>query len=425
MPDSPEPSRSVFRLGTVQVGAVRSLLEVGPLPVQPGMTLIAGRNDGGKTSLFDALNMLLNNVRIPAEARTTGATAAQPTYVMGEFGEDQAEATIRLRTRIADSGAVIREIEDRVHAGLDGAPEDMPLPKLRERMTALAITSPGGSAKAPYVESARQWLATRPVSEFQLRWRALSTPEAALLPRFSMFRSQEAVDPASQIQRLIAREARSIMAESYAPTLEPLSQELNADIAPSLEKIKDSILQYCPSIDSVDVTADFDFSRTAPVVTFVVRRGSEDILFEQLGDGQRQRITLALHRNELRALQEEGDGHPEIIAYDEPDTHLGYSSQRDLFDILSAQADIPHVQVLVATHSSNFIDERWLEADFAELREDSQTSFSNALLALFRERCRRFVGKPELGEALARQIDNEEVPAAVKDCLTALRRMTN
>ena len=55
MPDSPEPSRSVFRLDTVQVGAVRSLLEVGPLPVQPGMTLIAGRNDGGKTSLFDAL----------------------------------------------------------------------------------------------------------------------------------------------------------------------------------------------------------------------------------------------------------------------------------------------------------------------------------------------------------------------------------
>ena len=69
--------------------------------------------------------------------------------------------------------------------------------------------------------------------------------------------------------------------------------------------------------------------------------------------------------------------------------------------------------------------ERWLEADFAELREGSQASFSDALRALFCKRCRRFVGKPELGEALARQVGNEEVPAVVKDCLTTLRGMTN
>ena len=465
-------------------------------------------------------------------------------------------------------------------------------------MTALGVKSPGGAAKAPYLESTRQWLQTRPECEFQLRWRAQSTAEAVRLPRFSMFRSQEAADPASQIQRLIAREARSIMADSYATTLEPLSRNLNADIAPSLERIKESILEYCPTIDSVDATAEFDFTRTTPVVTFVVRKGNEDILFEQLGDGQRQRIILALHRSELHALQEEGEGRSQIIAYDEPDTHLDYSSQRDLFDILSAQANIPHVQVMVATHSSNFIDkvpltslvhlrldsfnrtiaelitaptdsnelaflesmasgigprnsaivgekafflvegateerffkiifrrtfesslvaagigvidaegkhgvrklietlavqwrratvafvdqdartapdrvitedwmkqlgfiedeslffvgekefedafsdrawasvanesfprkgggERWAEADFAELREGSEVSFSDALLALFRKRCRRYVGKPELGEALARQVSKEDIPAAVKDCLAALRVIAN
>ena len=598
MPNSAEPSPSAFRLCTVQVGAIRSLLEVGPLPVQGGMTVIAGRNDGGKTSLFDALNMLLNNIPIPAEARTTGATAEQPTHVVGEFRGDCKEATIRLRARIDDPRAVTREIEDRVHAGLGGALEDLSLQKLRERMAALGIKNPGGSAKPPYVESPRQWLETRPDCEFQLRWRALSKAEGILLPRFSVFRSQEAADPVSQIQRLVAREARRIMADSYSPTLKPLSRKLNADIAPSLERIKASILQYCPTIDSVDATAEFDFTRTTPVVTFVVRKGNEDILFEQLADGQRQRIILALHRSELQALQEEVRGHPQIIAYDEPDTHLDYSSQRDLFDILSAQATIPHVQVLVATHSSNFIDkvpltslvhfrlddinrtvaevitaptdgnelaflesmaagigprnsaivgekafflvegateegffkiifrrtfksslvgagigvieaegkqgvrklietltvqwrratvafvdqdaraapdrviteewmkklgliegeslffvgekefedafsdrawasvanesfprrdggDGWAEADFAELREGLDVSFSDALLALFRERCRRYVGKPELGEALAQQVSKEEIPAAVKDCLAALRVIAN
>ncbi len=45
-----------------------------------------------------------------------------------------------------------------------------------------------------------------------------------------------------------------------------------------------------------------------------------------------------------------------LLAYDEPDTHLDYQAQRELFGIIREQSELPHVQVAVATHSINLID---------------------------------------------------------------------
>ncbi len=45
-----------------------------------------------------------------------------------------------------------------------------------------------------------------------------------------------------------------------------------------------------------------------------------------------------------------------LLAYDEPDTHLDYQAQREPFEIIRGQGNLPHVQVVVATHSVNLID---------------------------------------------------------------------
>jgi putative ATP-dependent endonuclease of the OLD family len=45
-----------------------------------------------------------------------------------------------------------------------------------------------------------------------------------------------------------------------------------------------------------------------------------------------------------------------VIAYDEPDTHLDYRHQRDLVELIRAQASTPGVRIVVATHSLNLID---------------------------------------------------------------------
>jgi dTMP kinase len=44
------------------------------------------------------------------------------------------------------------------------------------------------------------------------------------------------------------------------------------------------------------------------------------------------------------------------MAFDEPDTHLDYKSQRQIFDVIKRFAELPAIQVVVCTHSLNFIE---------------------------------------------------------------------
>jgi len=44
------------------------------------------------------------------------------------------------------------------------------------------------------------------------------------------------------------------------------------------------------------------------------------------------------------------------MAFDEPDTHLDYKSQRAIFDVIRRFTDFPAIQVIVCTHSLNFIE---------------------------------------------------------------------
>ncbi|MFE6840046.1 ATP-dependent endonuclease, partial [Streptomyces sp. NPDC057705] len=65
-----------------------------------------------------------------------------------------------------------------------------------------------------------------------------------------------------------------------------------------------------------------------------------------------------LEEAELTAADAPADEEPTqtIVVYDEPDTHLDYSHQRTVMDIIRKQCALPHVSVIVATHSMNLID---------------------------------------------------------------------
>lgn len=93
-----------------------------------------------------------------------------------------------------------------------------------------------------------------------------------------------------------------------------------------------------------------------------MRRSGQDVDLEAEGEGRKRRLALAIHGANLELLEAESATSPAILAYDEPDTHLDYASQRELFGILERQARLDHVQVVVATHSLNFIDRVPLDA---------------------------------------------------------------
>ncbi|WP_328936271.1 hypothetical protein OG288_44140 [Streptomyces tauricus] len=353
----------------------RSLAQVENIPVS-SPTILAGRNDGGKSAVLTALAFLLGDHRLTDEDRTyvqtEGAAGGRcsPTWVEGVFtldtGEQAATAlpqTARIR-RIAEEGQTARweyfgsrPADSRLHdVGrlLKG--------ELAELVTEFSLT-PAGSLKDDLVKALNTYAATAPQVE---QWQPLAKELQERLPRLLSFGGKDESPDAA------VRTALNSCYETYLEdeTLQGRVREIEAEVTQRLEKEADSLCQHirrhCGEFVGVQVKPEVSFKggfKRAPLE--VSKADGEPVDLTRSGQGSNRRIALAvwewtsnlLESSELTA-GERGEQEPTqtIVVYDEPDTHLDYRHQRTVMDIIRKQCALPHVSVVVATHSMNLID---------------------------------------------------------------------
>lgn len=341
------------------------------IPFTREITVLTGQNDAGKTSTLDALESLLGVKPLAATDRSSGLPETEPVVVEGEFVVSGSSQPLLFRSVLDDRGNR-REIKAIAHREFPMEPDDMSLPDLRAAIQRLGIPSPGGASKAPYVQAANTWIDGRPRDEFRELWRTAVKEELSLLPSLTRFDEAHVEEPIAHAQALLVRAARSVLGqEGYTSKLDELQQTLAADILPTLDEIRQKIRKHCPDIDDIEVTPIFDFRRPAISVSIKLLRGGATVPLETAGGGRRRRIAVAIHEASIESLKTGSS--EEILAYDEPDMHLDYMAQRELFDILRRQSELGHVQVVVATHSLNFIDKVGL-ASLAHYRLNSTYS---------------------------------------------------
>ena len=353
--DTVSSNSARLTLRSLSVDNLRSLRNLPAVPLEPGLTILAGQNGGGKTSFIDALAMLLQSSPPREEARST---SGQEISVTGEFRS--VDETVSIKVRAQDStGSVQRQVMRLVHPRFGNSPESMTIQSLRSALNSAGITSPGGTTKAPFVEAATTWIDQRPIEELEEVWAPLPPEVAAQLPQLTIFRSEDAADQPTQVRRLITRESQRLLTtEAYAPRLIDIATEIQSGIEPVLTLVKEMIRRYCPGIADVAITTSFDFSRVNPQVQMLLTKSSGDSIdLNETGSGLMQRVGLAMYAANLETLQGKNEaGVGTLLAYDEPDSHLDYQAQRELFEIIWGQSKLPHVQVVVATHSVNLID---------------------------------------------------------------------
>ena len=349
------PDGARLALRSLSVDNLRSLRDLPPAPLEPDLTILAGQNGGGKTSFIDALSMLLDSSPPSEEARSS---SDRDITVTGEFTSADETECRSVRATLS-TGRVQREVLRLVHPRFGSPPEGMTLQALRQAFASAGIESPRGTTKAPFVEAGTEWIGQRPPAELQEAWGVLPPAAAAQLPKLTVFRSQDAEAQPTQVVRLIVRESQRLLAtEAYTPRLNKIIAEIQEDIEPVLTIVKTMIGRYCPGINDIAITTSFDFSRVSPQVQMRLTKSSgESIDLNEAGSGLMQRVGLAMYAATLATLQETtADPVGTLLAYDEPDTHLDYQAQRELFEIIRGQGKLPHVQVVVATHSVNLID---------------------------------------------------------------------
>ena len=178
-------------------------------------------------------------------------------------------------------------------------------------------------------------------------------------PSLLVFKSAHALDPEQEVNQTLASVfTERISDEKYSGRLKTIQNQIEKDMIKSLSELKESVKKYCIGISDINIEPSFDFKngfRTSKLQ--IEKKNGSKIDVNKEGDGQKRRLTLAVYEWRKKILTTSTESEKQlIVSFDEPETHLDYSSQREILDQIRTIADNPRNYVIICTHSLNLID---------------------------------------------------------------------
>lgn len=361
------------------VSGFRSLTSLEAIPVSTP-TILAGHNDGGKSAVLAALDFLLGGYRLVEQDRTysnppggsEALAAAAParcvsTWAEGRFALDGAEqewgfsAELRIRRRVEGDSAPVLEYLARIPA--DPRLRDIGsllVPGLKELVDAFGLQVEGKGLKADLQAALVAHAARSPQVE---EWAALPKELVRRLPRLLSFSGKDESPDRAVHTALAGSYQTHLEDEGLQGRLRTIESEVTGLVKDDAADLCAHIRSHCPDLVEVVVEPEVSFSHGFKGAHLHISRAhGERVDLSRSGRGSNRRIALAVWEWTSRLLEDprpDGDGLPPvqtIVVYDEPDTHLDYSHQRTVMDLIRRQCATDAVKVIVATHSMNLID---------------------------------------------------------------------
>jgi putative ATP-dependent endonuclease of OLD family len=161
----------------------------------------------------------------------------------------------------------------------------------------------------------------------------------------------------------IKKTATDAMATKIESHIKPLkesaseiSKKVEDEINKQLEELKDSIGDILPNITALKTKVNINVQESVTDILINKDNSDGDIHIDLQGEGIKRQIWFALIKAGAFASMEMGISNKKFIwAFDEPETHLFPSAQRNLFEIIK-EVSKTNVQSLISTHSTVFID---------------------------------------------------------------------
>lgn len=351
----------------------RCLYDTDWIPIH-NLTVLIGENDGGKTATVDALDILLSGKSPDAEDFSfvpgSQEQREQEMVLEGKFTLEANDISLLQNLcRYSNDQLVIRRdfrpdfagpwkygtmvhTDERLCVDLAGYKIDT----LREIGEEHGIDLRGLRLKDDIVDAIETWLASQPLVE---GYRELPRAARDLLPQIQVFRSAEALDPQREVDAVLRTVfTAEIGGETYRGSLREISAQIEATLNQHVARLTPVVQKYRPEIAEVRVDPHFDYSRGLATSRLqLIGQDNRPISLDKRGEGIKRQVTLAVYEwnSELLAARPDEGARPLVLAFDEPDSHLDYYSQRKIFEIIQGLVK-PGIQIIICTHSLNLIN---------------------------------------------------------------------
>lgn len=176
----------------------------------------------------------------------------------------------------------------------------------------------------------------------------------------------------------IKKTAADAMAVKIETHIKPLKTQANstardveAEINEELKALRDSIGDMLPNITGIKTKVYINVQESVTDILINKLNSDSDIHLDLQGEGVKRQIWFALIKAGALASIKSGVKNKRFIwAFDEPETHLYPSAQRQFFEIIK-EVSLSNVQTLISTHSTVFIDKSKLNTIRSVALKDS------------------------------------------------------
>lgn len=345
-----------------------------------GLAVFIGENDAGKTSILDAIDLLLSSRSLSRDdyRKLPDGSAVDRCSLRGVF-QLEPHDTVPVEYRSGPAGEFLNLTKsffpDRVEVMVLGQGySDDRFDTFRPAEAQKSLLREYGLNPAGNEQGRREQVAALlAAGKLELVERPLTVSFGTLAPHLPRVQRIAATDyraPDSMVQRALQNVVSGVIYSEDDGDREPKELAALTDIRArirvrldeEIEKAQGALQKAHPGIRSVSVEPAIDFTRCVTATNLLVDAGEGERLVSSFGEGTKKRIWMGLLEWERSTTS--GMGQSLIRLYDEPDVNLHYEAQRRLFETICGLAGepIPRTQCFVCTHSLTLIDRSPVES---------------------------------------------------------------
>ncbi len=360
-----------LKLHEMNIKGLKCYEDSGQIPFH-NLSVFIGENDSGKSTILDALEYFLENNQPLSGDYREGMNRIEITckfdvlQEIEEFNDFILDDTITIKKTFFTDATPKIEILGEVFVDNDlNTFRTMNAPDLKALLIRLGLDSQSNQDLRK--ESVEEYISVsdlaREAKYVDIRWNEI----VHLLPVFQRYSSSDYGNPTSSIRKtleLVYRQSFYDVDEEGNETLKTDFQDLQTEIEDNLNnKLETQLLahikKYKPEIDSISGTYNIDFTKGLSFTGLNIDDGSgRQKTLEQMGDGSKKKVFLSILEWDAEINMVHVSNRHIIRAYDEPDAHLHYHAQREMFYIIKdlAEADGSNIQSIICTHALTMID---------------------------------------------------------------------